>query len=121
VLSRAVQVTSTRYSIHCPFVTAFPPEVSVPAAGSVVIFTAANWLGGLSFGSVKPKSAAVNTYGESSARVTVLEVPTGAWLVVCASADGTAIPKNSAAAAHEKPLPDFLGQGRKGDNRLRRD
>ncbi len=45
---------------NCPAVTATPLSVSVPAAGSVVIFTARRVLAGVSFGSLKPKSAAVN-------------------------------------------------------------
>ena len=43
-----------------PAVTATPLSVSVPAAGSVLIFTASRVLAGLSFGSLKPKSAAAN-------------------------------------------------------------
>ena len=41
---------------NCPAVTATPLSVSVPAVGSVVIFTANSVLAGLSFGSLKPKS-----------------------------------------------------------------
>src|ERR1700686_3936413 len=43
-----------------PVVTAMPLSVSVPAAGSVLIFTAKRLLAGVSLRSVKPKSAAVN-------------------------------------------------------------
>ena len=43
-------------------VTAPPESVSVPAAGSVVISTERSALAGVSFGSVKPKFAAVNVY-----------------------------------------------------------
>ena len=46
--------------MNWPAVTATPLSVSVPAAGSVVIFTASRLLAGESLGSVKPKSAAVN-------------------------------------------------------------
>ena len=43
--------------IDWPAVTPTPFSVSAPAAGSVVIFTLAKALAGLSFGSLKPKSA----------------------------------------------------------------
>ena len=43
-----------------PAVTATPLSASVPAAGSVVILTARSVLAGVSLGSLKPKSAAVN-------------------------------------------------------------
>ena len=59
-------------------VTATPLFVSVPAPGSVVIFTAASVFAGLSFASPNPKSDAVNTYAVSATAVTVLSVPVGA-------------------------------------------
>ena len=65
---------------NCPAVIAVPLSVSVPAPGSVVIRTAWSWLAGLSWGSVKPKSARTNVYGASSNVVTVVGVPTGASL-----------------------------------------
>ena len=46
-------------AIDWPSVTATPLLVSVPAPGSVVIFTASRLLAGLSLASLKPKSAAV--------------------------------------------------------------
>ncbi len=58
--------------------TATPSSFSVPAAGSVVILTAANAFAGVSFGSVKPKSAVANVYAVSSFVVTVLSAPAGA-------------------------------------------
>src|SRR5207249_877913 len=61
-----------------PAVTAVPLSLSVPVPGSVVIFTAWKASGGLSWGSVKPKSARANVYGVSSNVVTVGGVPTGA-------------------------------------------
>ena len=45
---------------NCPEVTATPDSVRLPATGGVLIFTAASVLAGVSPGSVKPKSAAVN-------------------------------------------------------------
>ena len=47
---------------YWPTVTAVPLSVSVPAVpvGSVAIFTASRLLGGLSLGSLKPKSDAAN-------------------------------------------------------------
>src|SRR5438876_110009 len=65
---------------NCPAVTAVPLSLSVPVPGSVVIFTAWKASGGLSWGSVKPKSARANVYGVSSNVVTVGGVPTGASL-----------------------------------------
>src|SRR5262249_59678865 len=65
---------------NCPPVTATPLSVSVPAPGNVVISTARRALAGLSFGSLNPKSAVLNTYGVSSSVVTVLFVPWGRWL-----------------------------------------
>ena len=53
-------------------------RASVPAAGSVVIFTARSVSGGVSFGSLKPKSAAPKRYAPSSSVVTVLLAPCGA-------------------------------------------
>ena len=44
---------------NCPEVTATPDSVRLPAAGGVLIFTAASVLDGASLGSVKPKSATV--------------------------------------------------------------
>ena len=58
--------------------TATPLSVSVPAAGSVVISTASEIVRRVSFGSLNPKSAAVNTYAVSSSVVTVLFAPSGA-------------------------------------------
>jgi hypothetical protein len=52
--------------------------VSVPLPGSVVIFTAAKLVAGLSFGSLKPKSTAVNVVVGVLEVVTVLLVPAGA-------------------------------------------
>src|ERR1043165_5582324 len=46
--------------IKSPALTATLLFVKAPRPGSVVIFTASSVFGGLSFGSVKPKSAAVN-------------------------------------------------------------
>src|SRR5215510_14920366 len=54
--------------------------VKVPRPGSVVIFTASSVFGGVSFGSVNPKSDAVNVYGVSSNVFTVLLVPDGGSL-----------------------------------------
>src|SRR3989441_163909 len=63
-----------------PATTAAPRTLSVPVPGSVVIFTAWKALGGVSWGSVKPKSARANVYAVSSSVVTVVAVPTGASL-----------------------------------------
>src|ERR1051325_5436312 len=46
--------------IKSPALTATLLFVNAPAPGNVVIFTASNVFGGVSFGSLKPKSAAVN-------------------------------------------------------------
>src|SRR5207237_1148249 len=66
--------------MNWPALTATPLSVSVPdpALGSVVIFTASRLLAGLSFGSLKPKSATVNVCAPSSLTVTVLLAPDGA-------------------------------------------
>src|SRR5436305_1298013 len=50
------------------------------ARGSRGTLTAERELGGVSLGSLKPKSAAVNGYAVSSLVVTVLSVPCGASL-----------------------------------------
>ena len=55
-LAAVMSATATNW----PAVTATPLSVSVPAPGSVVIFTASSVLAGVSLGSLKPKSAAVN-------------------------------------------------------------
>src|ERR1041385_660323 len=46
--------------IKSPALTATLLFVNAPAPGNVVIFTASNVFGGVSFGSLNPKSAAVN-------------------------------------------------------------
>ena len=61
--------------------TAEPLSFSVPAAGMLVILTAASALAGESLGSVKPKSAASSVRGVSSLMVSVAEVPIGASLI----------------------------------------
>jgi len=58
--------------------TATPLSFNVPAAGNDAIFTRLNALTGMSFGSVKPKSAEAKVYVPSSSMVTVLSVPAGA-------------------------------------------
>src|SRR3989442_1497485 len=63
---------------NCPAVTAMPLSLSAPATGSVVIRTAWKPLAGLSWGSVKPKSARANVYGVSSNLVTDGGEPSGA-------------------------------------------
>ena len=70
-----------------------------PAVGSVVIFTDCSVLAGLSSGSVKPKSAAVNVRAVSSVAVSVALVPAGASLtavmvivLVSVSASDVALP-----------------------------
>ena len=74
-----------------PALTATPLSRNVPPVGRVVIFTASKALAGVSLGSVKPKSAAVNAYGASSLVVIDLSAPAGAsltdttWIVVNAS------------------------------------
>src|SRR5438128_1492594 len=60
--------------------TAAPLKVSVPCAGKLLILTASRLFVGVSFGSVKPKAAALKTYGVSSLVVTVLLNPIGASL-----------------------------------------
>src|SRR5436309_16077655 len=63
-------------------------SLSVPAPGRLVILTAAKALAGLSFGSLKPKSAATKVWLPSSRMVIVLSVPDGAsltdvtWIVI---------------------------------------
>ena len=49
----------------------------MPAAGSVVILTAAKALAGVSLGSVNPKSAAAKVWSRPPASVTVPSVPAG--------------------------------------------
>ena len=48
--------------ISWPGVTAAPLSCSEPAAGSVVMITPTNVLGGLSSGSLKPKSETTKVY-----------------------------------------------------------
>jgi hypothetical protein len=60
-----------------PALTATPLSVSEPVAGSVETFTASSTLAGVSFGSLKPKSAAAKVNAVSSRVVTVLSVPRG--------------------------------------------
>ena len=85
---------------NCPAATAVPLSLSVPAPGSVAIFTAWKALGGVSWGSVNPKSARANVYGVSSSVVTVVAVPTGASLT-----DRTAMV--TVASFKESTLPSF--------------
>src|ERR1051326_8166182 len=66
--------------IKSPALTATLLFVRDPAPGNVVIFTASSVFGGLSFGSLKPKSAAVNVYAVSSFVETVLSAPDGGSL-----------------------------------------
>ena len=63
-----------------PAVTATPLKVRLPLPGKVVMVTAAKLLAGLSFGSLKPKSAAVKARPVSSSVVRVALVPAGASL-----------------------------------------
>src|SRR6476469_5452038 len=65
---------------YWPAVTSSVPSLSVPAAGSVVIFTAANASAGESLASLNPKSAAAKVWSWSSSVVTVLSAPDGASL-----------------------------------------
>ena len=67
-------------AINCPLVTATPLSVRLPAAGSVLIFTARSVLAGESLTSLNPKSAVARRYGVSSRVLTVLVVPEGASL-----------------------------------------
>src|ERR1043166_8109446 len=80
---------------NCPAVTATPDSFRLPAAGKVVILTAASALAGVSLGSVKPKSLAVNVYTVSSGVVTVWLVPTGGSLIGLTVS--TKVSKDSAA------------------------
>src|SRR5436305_998209 len=61
-------------------VTAAPLSVREPWTGRVLTFTASRLFAGVSLGSVKPKAAALKTYGVSSLVVTVLFAPIGASL-----------------------------------------
>ena len=63
-----------------PAVTGTPLRVKLPLAGKVVMLTAWKLLAGLSFGSVKPKSAALKLRAVSSKVVSVALVPAGASL-----------------------------------------
>ena len=66
--------------IESPAMTATPSSSSVPAAGGETIVTAASVSGGLSCGSLKPKSLVVNAYDPSLTTDTVLSTPSGASL-----------------------------------------
>src|SRR5262245_60143266 len=57
--------------------TKLPLLVNVPLAGIETICTARKAFGGVSFGSVNPKSVVPNVYTASSSRLTVLGVPGG--------------------------------------------
>ena len=63
-----------------PALKAAPDRVRVPAAGRLLILTAARAFAAASSGSVKPKSAAVSVRGVSSLIVMVALVPAGASL-----------------------------------------
>ena len=63
---------------YCPAVTLVPLSFTVPAAGSVVIFTASSAWGSSSAASAYPKSAVVRVRGVSSVAVSVADVPVGA-------------------------------------------
>ncbi len=63
----------------------------MPWVGSVVITTAFRPFAGLSFGSVKPKSAAVRAWLPSSASVIVLSAPDGASFTASRLKDSTAV------------------------------
>src|SRR6266550_2587331 len=63
--------------MNWPAVTATLLSVSVPAEGNVVISTASSMFGGVSFGSVNPKSAAANVYEVFSVTVSVWFAPCG--------------------------------------------
>src|ERR1043166_2218944 len=77
-LSKLALILATE--MKSPAFTATLLFVSVPTDGSVVIFTARNAFGGLSFGSLNPKSAAANVYAVSSFVETVLSAPCGGSL-----------------------------------------
>ncbi len=77
-VSRPLLILATE--MLCPAVTATPLRRSVPAVAMLVIVTAERLLTGASFGSVKPKLAAVKVNVAPSVTVTVLSVPAGASL-----------------------------------------
>ena len=64
--------------IICPAVIATPESLNVPVLGRVVIITLANALAGVSFTSLKPKSATAKLMAVSSSVVMVLSAPAGA-------------------------------------------
>ncbi len=63
----------------------------MPFVGSVVITTAFSPFAGLSFGSVKPKSAAVKPYEPSSASVIVRSAPDGASFTASSVKESVAV------------------------------
>src|SRR5204863_388221 len=71
---KSVDVGSWRVVKAMPLLVSVP----VPARGNVVISTGSSALAGLSFGSLKPNSAAVNVWAVSSLVVIVLSGPDGA-------------------------------------------
>ena len=81
-----------------PAATADPLFTSVPAAGRLVMRTASSAFGGLSFGSLNPKSAAPKAREPSCGRLTEKSAPAGASLTlataaVCAEVSGpSAVP-----------------------------
>ena len=77
-VNRSKPLLRSASAIICPFVTATPLSVRLPAAGRALIFTPERALAGESLGSVNPKSAAAKAQVVSSGIVTVLDVPEGA-------------------------------------------
>jgi hypothetical protein len=63
---------------NCPAVNAVPLSFKTPAFGSAGNLTAVKLSGGLSFGSLNPKSAVFKTYGTFCAVATVPDLPVGA-------------------------------------------
>ena len=76
---------------NCPAATPPPLYVRRPAPGRVPICTATRSLAGLSFASVRRKSARLKTTGVSSATVTVRSTPTGASFTAVTVMDARAV------------------------------
>src|SRR5438128_2189429 len=73
LVSPLMSATGRNWSV----VTAALLSVNVPAAGSVVIFTADSVSGGWSVGSLNPKSDAAKAYPVLAAIVMALSIPDG--------------------------------------------
>ena len=92
--------------------TADPLSLTVPALASVVILTAVSALAPdvelASIGSVKPKSAALNTYDVSSVAVTVLFVPAGASFTAVIDVFRATVPTDQCCVPPTRPERSLL-------------